>query len=133
MPAGRWSGLGASYVRLERVEEVVFPGDKKARDRVHARLAKKIAAREAEKTERMSGGGDAALAAQMKQELVQLEKERTRVECELVQLHVRRLMMDDELIELEAEIAEELYVLAEQPVGCVVQYVLRRASRPECL
>jgi hypothetical protein len=26
-------------------------------------------------------------------------------------------MMDDELIELEAEIAEELYVLAEQPVG----------------
>jgi hypothetical protein len=42
-------------------------------------------------------------------------------------------MMDDEFIELEAEIAEELYVLAEQPVGCVVQYVLRRASRPECL
>ncbi len=91
MPAGRWSGLGASYVTLERVEELVFPGDKKTRDRVHARLAKKIAAREAEKTERMSGGGDAALAAQMKQEL------------------------------------------AEQPVGCVVQYVLRRASRPECL
>ena len=64
------------------MEEVVFPGDKKARNRVHARLAKKIAAREAEKTERMSGGGDAALAAQMKQELVQLEKERTRVRPE---------------------------------------------------
>ena len=119
MPAGRWSGRGACYVRLERVEEVVFPGDKKARDRVHARLAKKIAAREARKTERMSGGGDAALAAQMKQELVQLD--------------VRRLMVDDELTELETEIAEELYELAEQPVGCVVQYVLRWASRPECL
>ena len=81
----------------------------------------------------MSGGGDAALAAQMKQELVQLEKERSRVECELVQLHVRRLMVDDELIELETEIAEELYELAEQTVGCVVKYVLRWASRPECL
>jgi hypothetical protein len=43
------------------------------------------------------------------------------------------LMMDDELTKLETEIAEELYVLAEQPVGCVVQYVLRWASRPECL
>ncbi len=116
-------------MRVTRTSVYHFPEDKEIRDPVHARLAKKIAAREAEKTERMSGGGDAALAAQMKQELVQLEKERTRVECELVQLHVRRLMMEDELIELEAEIAE----LAEQPVGCVVQYVLRRASRPECL
>ncbi len=69
----------------------------------------------------------------MKQELVQLEKESSRVECELVQLHVRRLMVDDELTELEAEIAEELYELAEQTVGCVVQYVLRWVSRPECL
>ncbi len=47
--SGGWSGCCANYVKLEHMAVVRFPGDKETRDPVHARLAKKIAAREAQK------------------------------------------------------------------------------------
>ncbi len=45
---GIWSGRGGD-VRFTRETVYHFPEDKEIRDRVHARLAKKIAAREARK------------------------------------------------------------------------------------
>ena len=47
--AGGWSGCGCNHVKLEPVPYVRFLEDKETRDPVHARLAKKIAAREAQK------------------------------------------------------------------------------------
>jgi hypothetical protein len=47
--SGGWSGCGSNHVKLEPVPFVHFPVDKEIRDHVHARLAKKIAAREARK------------------------------------------------------------------------------------
>jgi hypothetical protein len=55
-------------VTLERVEELVFPGDKKTRDRVHARLAKKIAAREAQKALKEQCAGDSVTGYGQKQD-----------------------------------------------------------------
>ena len=51
--AGVFSGRGGD-VRFTREDVYHFPEDKEIRDRVHARLAKKIAAREARKA---AGGG----------------------------------------------------------------------------
>ena len=45
---GVWSGRGGD-VRFTREDVYHFPEDKEIRDPVHARLAKKIAAREARK------------------------------------------------------------------------------------
>ncbi len=45
--AGGWSGCCGNYVKLEHMAVVRFPEDKETRDPVHARLAKKIAARKA--------------------------------------------------------------------------------------
>ena len=47
--AGGWSGCGCNHVKSVAVPYVYFPEDKETRDPVHARLAKKIAAREARK------------------------------------------------------------------------------------
>ena len=47
--AGAWSGCRSNHVKLEHIDVVRFPEDKETRDPVHARLAKKIAAREAQK------------------------------------------------------------------------------------
>ena len=47
--AGGWSGCRSKNVQLEPVSYVRFLEDKETRDPVHARLAKKIAAREAQK------------------------------------------------------------------------------------
>ena len=46
---GVWSGRDVSGVRVTKVYVYHFPEDKETRDPVHARLAKKIAAREARK------------------------------------------------------------------------------------
>ncbi len=46
--SGGWSGRGGD-VRVTTVYAYHFPEDKETRDHVHARLAKKIAAREARK------------------------------------------------------------------------------------
>ena len=54
--SGGWSGCGSNHVKLEPVPFVHFPGDKKVRDSVHARLAKKIAAREAQKAAGQESG-----------------------------------------------------------------------------
>jgi hypothetical protein len=47
--AGGWSGRDVYGVRVTKVYAYHFPEDKETRDPVHARLAKKIAAREAQK------------------------------------------------------------------------------------
>ena len=47
--AGGWSGCRSKNVQLEPVPYVRVLEDKETRDPVHARLAKKIAAREARK------------------------------------------------------------------------------------
>ena len=47
--AGGWSGCGCNHVKSVAVPYVRFLEDKETRDPVHARLAKKIAAREAQK------------------------------------------------------------------------------------
>ena len=51
---GIWSGRGGDKVRFTRETVYHFPEDKEIRDCVHARLAKKIAVREARKA---AGGG----------------------------------------------------------------------------
>lgn len=53
---GVWSGRGGdAYFTRELVFH--FPGDKKERDPTHARLAKKIAAREAKKAQSAGSAG----------------------------------------------------------------------------
>ena len=47
--AGGWSGCRSKNVQLEPVPYVCFLEDKETSDPVHARLAKKIAARESQK------------------------------------------------------------------------------------
>jgi len=101
--AGGWTG---SYTHVQLVEETVlcFPGDKKERDPTHARLAKKIAAREAQK-EQSAGVGEAAPdtgEARKQQLLARLEVERARlarekqselVKSELMQLGLKELLL----------------------------------------
>ncbi len=59
--AGGWSGCRCKHVKLEPVRYVHFPGDQEVRDSVHARLAKKLAAREVHKAmKEQSAGGSAA-------------------------------------------------------------------------
>ena len=54
--SGVWSGRGGdAYFTRELVFH--FPGDKKERDPTHARLAKKIAAREAQKAQSAGSAG----------------------------------------------------------------------------
>ena len=53
--SGGWSGCGPKNMKLEPVPFVYFPGDKEIRDSVHARLAMKLAAREAQKAKQSAG------------------------------------------------------------------------------
>jgi hypothetical protein len=53
--SGGWSGCGSNHVKVEPVAFVHFPGDKEIRNSVHARLAKKMAAREAQKAKQSAG------------------------------------------------------------------------------
>ena len=101
--AGGWTG---SYTHVQLVEETVlcFPGDKKERDPTHARLAKKIAAREAQK-EQSAGVGEAQKeqsAGVGEADLARLEVERARlarekqselVKSELMQLGLKELLL----------------------------------------
>ena len=61
--SGGWSGSGSNHVTLEPVPFVHFPGDKKERDPTHARLVKKIAAREAKKAQKEQSAGSAGAQA----------------------------------------------------------------------
>jgi len=92
--AGGWTG---SYTHVQLVEETVlcFPGDKKERDPTHARLAKKIAARETQK-EQSAGVSEAAPdtgEASKQQLLARLEVERARRACEKMQLGLKELLL----------------------------------------
>ena len=51
--AGGWSGRWR-HSQLEAGRVVVFPGDKKVRDRVHARLAQRVDEKAARKLEQQS-------------------------------------------------------------------------------
>ncbi len=66
--SGGWSGCCSNHVKTEPVVFVYFPGDKEIRNNVHALLAKKIAAREAQKALKEQCAGDSVTGYGQKQD-----------------------------------------------------------------